>query len=98
MSTKIEQITWGDQFTNISVHGREFPENGIPWKRYLVTIGDNKLPMKFNGIQLRSEGMTVFTFTGNIFVGKGKALKFDIIKIPNGVMNGEISIVEDKNG
>lgn len=98
MSAKIEQITWGTNFSNISVHGREFPENGIPWVKYLVTIGDNKLPIKFNSIQLKSEGMTTFSFTGNIFVGKEKALKFDIIRVPNGVVNGEITITEDKNG
>jgi len=95
MTAKIEQITWGDHFTNISVHDREFPENGIPWKRYLVTFGDTIFPTKFNSIQLKSEGITVFTFTGNIFAGKGKKLKFDIIKISNGVVNGEITVMEE---
>jgi|WetSurMetagenome_2_1015567.scaffolds.fasta_scaffold136999_4 hypothetical protein len=98
MPDKIEQITWGTGFSNISVHGREFPENGIPWTKYLVTFGDTKFPMKFNNIRLNFNEMTVFTFTGNIFVGKGKVMKFDIIRVPNGVVNGEITITEDKNG
>ena len=98
MSAKIERILWGEHFTNIGVHSKEVLENGIPWKRYLVSFGENKFPMKFNSVQVNFNEMTVFTLTGNIFVGKGKVMKFEIIKIPNGVVNGEITIMEDKNG
>jgi hypothetical protein len=98
MGKKAERFTYGE-FHEIGIVRREGIDlkNGNPFGYYHANIKDISFPMKFNNISFHDNGITIFTMTGNAYAGIGKILKFDIIKYPNGVINGEITAKEDTN-
>jgi hypothetical protein len=97
MSTgKIEHIVWNSRLIKINVIRKEdLDPKGMPITVYRIDTQSGTLPIKFNSVTFHQGSITVFNFTGEIFAGKGSLLKLIIEKVPNGVINAQITVVSE---
>jgi hypothetical protein len=93
---KIERIIWNSRLIRINVIRKdEVDPKGMPFRSYSVETGSGKLPLNFNSVSFHQGSITVFNFTGEVFAGRGSLLELIIEQVPNGIINGQITVISE---
>jgi len=69
-------------------------DNNFPYTWYLIKInGETEIPKQISNITFTQGSVTAFDFTGSLFVGGDHKAELTIYEYPNGVVQGEITVI-----
>lgn len=81
-------------YTHVVIIPREaISKNGFPFTRYQIRINDFIIPYLINNIKFTHDCVTVFDFSGTLFVGSDHKAEVVFFEYPNGVIQVEITVI-----
>jgi hypothetical protein len=88
------QKVFSGKYTHIVIFPRTSNVNGKHRRWYVIRINDVELPREIDNARFMNNGITMFEFTGTLFIGGKDKFELTIFETSNGVTQAEVTVIE----